>query len=89
MANSEKIDLILTKISNLDEKVTNLDEKVTGLDEKVTVLDRKVTSLEKDMIEVKADLKCLHRDDNLILDEVERVHEILLTHMKDKSKHTA
>ena len=68
MTDSEKLDLIL-------EKVTTLDQKVTGL--------------EKDMLDVKADLRRLHRDDTLILDEVERVHEILLDHMKDTTKHTA
>lgn len=82
MTDSEKLDFLLEKVIVLDEKVTGLDEKVTGLDEKVT-------GLEQDMIDVKADLRSLHRDDTLILDEIERVHEILLNHMKDTTKHTA
>lgn len=45
--------------------------------------------LEKDMIDVKSDLRRLHRDDALILDEVERVHEILDKHKEDKTVHTA
>ena len=68
MTDSEKLDLILEKISTLDEKVTGL---------------------EKDMLDVRADLRRLHRDDALILDEVERVHLILEDHKKDKSVHTA
>lgn len=75
MTDSEKLDLILEKISTLNNKVSTLDEKVTGL--------------EKDMVDVKADLRRLHRDDALILDEVERVHKILSNHMKDTTKHTA
>ncbi|MCI8774151.1 MAG: hypothetical protein HFI50_09530 [Lachnospiraceae bacterium] len=89
MTDSEKLDLLLRKVTGLDEKVTGLDEKVTGLDEKVTELDEKVTGLEKDMIDVKDDLRRLHHDDTLILDEVVRVHEILLSHMEDTTKHTA
>ena len=41
------------------------------------------------MVDVKADLRRLHRDDALILDEVERVHNILDKHKDDKSVHTA
>lgn len=57
--------------------------------EKLDLLLEKVIGLEKDMIDVKADLRRLHRDDTLILDEVERVHEILSPHTKDRSVHTA
>lgn len=57
--------------------------------EKLDLILEKVTTLEKDMVDVKADLRRLHRDDALILDEVERVHEILSNHMKDTTKHTA
>ncbi len=71
------------------EKLNMILEKITGLDEKVTGLDNRVMRLEKDMVEVKADIRQLGRNDDFILDEVEGVHEILLTHMKDKEKHTA
>lgn len=64
------------------EKLDLLLKKVTGLEQQVTVL-------EQDIVEVKVDLRRLHRNDNLILDEVERVHEILSNHMKDTTKHTA
>ena len=64
-------------------------EKLGLILEKVTTLDEKVTGLEKDMIDVKTDLRRLHRDTNFILDEIERVHEILDKHKADKSVHTA
>lgn len=64
-------------------------EKLDLILKKIVTLDEKVTSLEKDMIDVKADLRRLHRDDTLILDEVERVHEILNKHKSDKVAHTA
>lgn len=76
MTDSEKLDLIL---------------------EKVTTLDQKVTDLEKDMVDVKVDLKQTERvlkneirkECGLVLDEVERVHNILDKHKEDKSAHTA
>lgn len=75
MTDSEKLDLILEKVITLDQKFSTLDQKVTGL--------------EKDMVDVKADLRRLHRDDDFIIDQVERVHAILDKHKKDKSVHTA
>lgn len=73
MTDSEKLDLLLEKVSGLDQKVSGLDQKVSGL--------------EKDMLDVKADLRRLHRDDTLILDEVERVHGILDSHKADRAVH--
>lgn len=75
MTESEKLDLLL--------------EKVTGLDQKVAGLDQKVTNLENDMVDVKTDLRRLHRDADFILNEVERVHDILDKHKNDKTAHTA
>lgn len=46
MTTDNKLDLILSKISSLDEKVSSLDEKVSSLDEKVSSLDKRVSSLE-------------------------------------------
>ena len=53
MTDTEKLDLILEKISGLDEKVNSLDKKVSGLDEKVSSLDKRVNILEADLKEVK------------------------------------
>ena len=96
MTESEKLDLLLKKVididqkvETLDQKVETLDQKVETLDQKVETLDQKVTSLEQDIVDIKADLRRLHRDDTLILDEVERVHNILNKHKADKEVHTA
>ncbi|MBD5534529.1 MAG: hypothetical protein HDQ99_02495 [Lachnospiraceae bacterium] len=64
-------------------------EKLNLILEKISTIDQKITGLEKDMVDVKTDLRRLHRDDSLILDEVERVHDILDKHKADTTKHTA
>ena len=82
MADSEKLDLLLEKVGTIETDVQTLNQKVTTLDEKVT-------GLEKDMVDVKSNLRRLHRDADFILDEVERVHTILDKHKEDKTVHTA
>lgn len=57
--------------------------------EKLDLLLEKVIGIEKDIVDMKADLRRLHRDDTLILDEVERVHNILDKHTHDNKKHSA
>lgn len=57
--------------------------------EKLDLLLQKVTGLEKDMVDVKADLRRLHREDDFIIDQVEKVHDILDRQKEDKSVHTA
>lgn len=96
MTDSEKLDLLLKKLMGIDEKVTGIDQRVTGLEEKVTNIDQRLIKLEEDVSDLKADmtdvksqLVILHHDDKLILDEVERVHSILIAHKSDKSVHTA
>lgn len=61
--------------------------------EKLDIILEKVSSLEKDLNAVKrqvmkstAELKAM---DEMILDEVERVHGILDKHKEDKTVHTA
>ena len=68
-------------------------EKLDLILEQVVILDEKVTGLEKDLNTVKrqvmkstAELKAM---DELILDEVERVHNILNKHTQDQTVHTA
>lgn len=66
-----------------------LDQKSRPIKDEMQNLNQKVTGLEKDMIDVKADLRRLHCDADFILDEVERVHDILDKYKEDRTIHTA
>lgn len=57
MTDSEKLDLILNKMNELDEKVDHLDEKVGHLDEKVDHLDEKVNELDEAVNHLEVELK--------------------------------
>lgn len=59
----------------MDEKLEPIKDDIIILKEHVKQLNKKVDKLE--------------RNDKFILDEIERVHEQLIDHIKDNSKHIA
>lgn len=75
----------------MDEKLNNiLEEKLDR------ILDEKLEPIRDDIIILKHDIKQLNkkvdkleRNDKFILDEIERVHEQLIDHIKDNTKHIA
>ncbi len=89
MTDSEMLQLILNKVTGLDEKVTELDKKVTNLENDMSEVKEDIADLKGDMRDVRSDLRRVGRDCNAILDEVERVHSILDKHKEDKQVHTA
>lgn len=96
MTDSKKLDLILSEMQNMKSDMQNMKSDMQdmksdmqGMKGEIQTLNQKVTGLEKDMVDVKADLRRLHRDADFILDEVERVHDILDSHKKDRTVHTA
>lgn len=84
MAESEKLDLILQKISGLDEKVDNIDkrlvhleEKVDRLEEKVDCLDEKVDSIDKRVSSLETGMKEVRQQvakTNLVIENEIRVN---------------
>lgn len=61
-------------------------EKLDILLEKVTGLEKDLNTLKRQVMKSTAELKAM---DEMILDEVERVHRILDKHKSDNSVHTA
>ena len=59
-----------------------LDQKLQPIKDELGTVQREVKHLKKDAIKMQA-------MDETILDEVERVHEILDKHKEDKTVHTA
>ena len=59
-----------------------LDQKLQPIKDELGIVQRDVKHLKKEAIKMQA-------MDETILDEVERVHEILDKHKEDKTVHTA
>ena len=100
MTDSQKIDLLLEKMTSVEGKVDNLEGKMGNLEGRMDSLEGKIDSLEGRMGKVESEVGGLKHQllkstaelkamDKLILDEVERVHDILNKHIADKTVHTA
>lgn len=83
-------------IGSLQQDVGSLQQNVDSLQQNVGSLQQNVGCLQQDMDSVKKTTSHLRKEmikmqamDEAILDEVERVHDILDKHTKDTSKHTA
>lgn len=72
MTEKEMLELILTKVTNLENNLSSLSSDVA--------------SLKRQEMKHTAELKAM---DEVILDEVERVHRILDKHKEDKTVHSA
>ena len=89
MTDGEKFDLILAELKKLDtleKKFDTFEKRFDTLEEKVEKIDYDVHNLKHQLIMYVVDLKST---DEMILNEVERVHEILYKHQRDKAIHTA
>lgn len=86
MSDREILELLLTKVSSVEDKATVLDGKITALDDRITTSEISISNLNKQLKKSTAELKAM---DSLILDEVERVHTILDRHKEDQNAHSA
>lgn len=75
MTDNEKLDLILSRLEKLDL-----------LENEVKDMKRDISAVKRQVMKSTAELKAM---DEMILDEVERVHELLNRHKEDKAVHTA
>ena len=73
----------------VDEKLDFLIVKFSDMEQDIKVIHQDINGMKKDIVDMKADIKMLYRSDRLILDEVERVHNILEKHISDTNKHSA
>lgn len=75
MTESEKLDLILSKL-----------DKIDSLESDIQDIKKDLSNVKRQVMKSTAELKAM---DEMILDEVERVHSILNRHKEDKTVHTA
>lgn len=76
MKDSEKLDLLLAEMQSMKTEMQNMNDRID--------------SLKSDLKQTERVLKNeIRKESSLVLDEVERVHNILDKHKSDTTKHTA
>ena len=80
----DKFDLLTDEVGTLTGKVETLEGKVGTLTGRVETLEHNVSGLKEQTIKSTKELKTM---DKAILDEIERVHDILNKHKSDKNAH--
>lgn len=86
MTQDEKLDLLLEKFGGLEGRFDKLEGRFDVLEGRFDKLEGGVNALNKKSDSYHRELKGM---DKAILDEVERVHNILMRHMSDGKVHTA
>ncbi len=89
MTDSELLLAIYNDMKSMKKDVETLKEDVGTLKEGLTVVQEEVETVKRDVKHLKKGVIKLEAMDEAILDEVERVHEILDEHKSDKTVHTA
>lgn len=82
MTDGEKLDLILSRLDKMD----SLESEIQDMKKEIQDMKKDISAVKRQVMKSTAELKAM---DEIILDEVERVHLILDKHKKDKSMHTA
>ena len=76
--------------SKLDERFQPINHQISKLDERFQPINNQIDGLKSDLKQTERVLKNeIRKECSLVLDEVERVHNILDKHKADTTKHTA
>ena len=86
MTQDQKLDLLLEKIDVMNSRLEKVEKRLETVENRLEVLENRVDVLEK---KVDNSYYELRKMDVTILDEVERVHNILMRHLADKKVHMA
>ncbi|WP_238724020.1 hypothetical protein [Diplocloster agilis] len=91
-----------TEITGLKTEITGIKTEIAGMQTEITGIKTEITGLKKEIVGIKVELSQkadkkdieylknqIRKSERLLLDEVERVHEILDMHIKDTTRHTA
>lgn len=86
MTDRQILEVLLNKVDSIDNRLYSVDRRFDSVKNRLTTLEGDISNLKRQMTKSTKELKEM---DKLMLDEVERVHTILIRHTQDKTVHTA
>lgn len=89
MTDSEKLDLLIGKVSNIEEDVSGLKEDVSGLKEDVSGLKEDVSGLKEDVSSLKEDVSWLKEDVSGLKKKVTNIEVIIENEVRTNIKRIA
>lgn len=79
----QKLEPIHTRLDKVDSRLDKVDSRLDKVDSRLDELEEQIKHTEQNL------RKEIVKSENLILDEVSRVHHILNEHIADKNVHIA
>ncbi len=74
----------------MDSRLGHVEERLDQVDSRLDQMDSRLYNVEKQLVQTEGSLRAaLVESENLILEEVSRVHNILNAHRENRSIHMA
>lgn len=94
MTDSEKLDLLLTEMQSMKQEmqsmIQEMKSEIQDTKSEVKSINDRIDNLESQIQQTERVLKNeIRKECSFVLDEVERVHNILYKYKKDTTVHTA
>lgn len=86
----QKLEPINSRLDKMDDRFDKIESRLDKMDDRFDGVDSRLDRLEKQIKRTERTLKAeIVESENIILEEVSRVHHILNDHIADKNVHTA
>ena len=90
MTDGEKLDLLLSEMKDMKSEMQGMKSEIKDIKTDMQCMNNRIDNLESQIQQTERILKNeIRKESALVLDEVERVHNLLDKHKADTTKHTA
>ncbi len=85
-----RLDQMDSRLDQMDSRLDQMDSRLGHVEERLDQMDSRLGHVEKQLVQTEGSLRAaLVESENLILEEVSRVHNILNAHRENRSIHMA
>lgn len=86
----QKLEPIYSRLDQMESRLGHVEERLDQVESRLDQMDSRLYNVEKQLVQTEGSLRAaLVESENLILEEVSRVHNILNAHRENRSIHMA